>query len=67
MELHGDRVVLRPLARSTCRRGIDEPYLRAELAAGLSFAVVAEGEVAGLGQCAGMSLERGSKAADFNP
>ena len=68
MELHGDRVVLRPLAEEHLSAlvelgreqevarwwaGIDEAYLRAELAAGLSFAVVAPGafgqrEVAGL-------------------
>jgi len=56
MELHGDRVVLRPLAEEHLSAlvelgreqevarwwaGIDEAYLRAELAAGLSFAVVA--------------------------
>ena len=63
MELHGDRVVLRPLAVEHVRvlaelggdpevarwwPGIDEPYLREERAAGLSFAVVFDGEVAGM-------------------
>ncbi len=65
MELLGDRVVLRPLAEQHLPAlaelgrdpevarwwpGIDEPSLREELAAGLSFAIVAEGEVAGVVQ-----------------
>ena len=63
MELHGDSVVLRPLVEEHIAElarfgadpevarwwaGIDEAYLREELAAGLSFAVVSDGEVAGL-------------------
>ena len=63
MELHGDCVVLRPLAETDVAAlaevgsepevarwwpGIDEAYLREELAADLSFAVLSEGEIAGL-------------------
>ena len=63
MELHGDRVVLRSLAEAQVARlaeiggdpevarwwaGIDEPYLREELAAGLSFAIFSDGEIAGM-------------------
>ncbi len=63
MELHGDRVVLRSLVEEHVPAlaelgrdpevarwwaGIDEAYLREELAAGLSFAIVSEDEVAGM-------------------
>ena len=89
MELHGDRVVLRPLAEEHVVAlaaiggepevarwwpGIDEPYVREELAAGLSFAILAEDEVAGLIQFyeelddeyrhAGMDLFLGSAFQD---
>ncbi len=89
MELHGDRVVLRPLAEEdlvalaelgceseTARwwAGIDEPYLREELKAGLSFAILLEGEVAGMIQYyeelddefrhAGMDLFLGTRFQD---
>ncbi|MCP9486350.1 MAG: GNAT family N-acetyltransferase [Gaiellaceae bacterium MAG52_C11] len=63
MELHGDRVVLRSLAEEHVPvladlggdpevarwwAGIDQPYLLEELAAGLSFTIVADGEIAGM-------------------
>ncbi|MBA3788129.1 MAG: GNAT family N-acetyltransferase [Actinobacteria bacterium] len=89
MELHGDRVVLRPLAEEYVAAlaeigsepevarwwaGIDEPYLLEELAAGLSFAIVSEGEVAGMIQLyeeldeefrhAGMDLFLGTQFQD---
>ncbi|MBA2331955.1 MAG: GNAT family N-acetyltransferase [Actinobacteria bacterium] len=89
MELHGDRVVLRSLAEAQVARlaeiggepevarwwaGIDEAYLREELVAGLSFAILSEGELAGLIQFyeelepefrhAGMDLFLGSAFQD---
>ncbi|MBA2461468.1 MAG: GNAT family N-acetyltransferase [Actinobacteria bacterium] len=63
MELRGDRVVLRPLAEEDVVRivelgsdpdvarwwaGIDEPYVREKIVDGLTFAIVADGEVAGM-------------------
>lgn len=63
MELHGDRVVLRSLAEADVRAlaelggdpevarwwaGIDDAYLREELAAGLTFAILVDGEIAGM-------------------
>ena len=89
MELHGDRVVLRPLAEEhvpvlaefggeseTARwwAGIDEPYLREELKAGLSFAILSASEVTGMIQYyeeldpefrhAGMDLFLGTRFQD---
>jgi aminoglycoside 6'-N-acetyltransferase len=63
MELRGDRIVLRPLAEGDVARivelgrdpevvcwwrGIDEPYVREKVVDGLTFAIVVEGEVAGM-------------------
>ena len=63
MELHGDRVVLRPLAEQdiaplaalgrdpVVRRWwaeLDEPYIRGKVGDGLTFAILAEGEIAGM-------------------
>ena len=63
MELHGDRVVLRPLAEADVaalaalgrdpevRRWwaeLDEPYIRGKVGDGLTFAILCEGEVAGM-------------------
>ena len=63
MELRGDRVTLRPLANEDVPRlvelgadpevarwwaGIDEPYLQDKVLDGLTFAIAADGEVAGM-------------------
>jgi len=63
MKLHGDHVVLRPLSESDVARivelgtdpevalwwaGIDESYVREKVVDGLTFAIVADGDVAGL-------------------
>jgi aminoglycoside 6'-N-acetyltransferase len=63
VELHGDRVVLRPLAEADVaalaalgedpevRRWwaeLDEPYIRGKVGDGLTFAILAAGEVAGM-------------------
>lgn len=63
MELHGDRIVLRSLAEADVPtlarlgadpevaswwRGIDESELRQKLTDGLTFAILSDGEVAGM-------------------
>jgi aminoglycoside 6'-N-acetyltransferase len=63
VELHGDRVVLRPLAEGDLGRlvelgaapevarwwtGIDERYLREKIGPGETFAIVADDELAGM-------------------
>lgn len=89
MELRGDRVVLRPLAEDDVARivelgsnpevarwwaGIEEAYVHEKVVDGLTFAILAEGEVAGMIQFheeddeeyrhAGMDLFLGSPFQD---
>ncbi len=89
MELYGDRVILRPLAEQDVARivelgsdsevarwwaGIDEQYVREKVVEGLTFAVVSDGEVAGMIQFheeddeeyrhAGMDLFLGTRFQD---
>jgi aminoglycoside 6'-N-acetyltransferase len=63
VELRGDRVVLRPLAEADVARvvelgrdpdvarwwrGIDDPYVREKVTDGVTFAILDDGEVAGM-------------------